>query len=165
MTSGRRAIVQARGAILGLAKHIPRAVGIPSLVSVHHVTEWRGCVSGPNIYVGQGFTDVQGRPSPWANPYYFLESDPLVATQSFTDFVRRRADRRYLLRPLFGKRLVCDCGRDGACHAEVLSKESAEMVAIEIPEDTGPADVPVDAVEQWQAARESHGGRHKRRRG
>ena len=153
MVVGVRSVVQARGSVLGLAKHLSGAMGRPSLVSVRHVRQWHDCISGPDIYVGPGFTDVQGRPSAWANPYFFMHADPLEAVSEFKAYVKRRADRRYWLRPLFGKCLVCDCERDGACHTDVLATEIAELVEAENPPATVTDEMPEDAVEQWKALR------------
>ena len=154
MPSGRAAVVAARKAVFGLVRHLAGTEGKPSACSVQHVTTWDGCISGANIYVGQGGIDVQGRPAAHANPYFFLEADPRVALQRFTQYVAKRADRRWWLTPLFGRTLVCDCERPEMCHAEVLAQNVAELVAQEVPIPEEPGREPTDAVAQWAALRE-----------
>ena len=118
--SGAAAVVRARDNIRGLAKHLTNAGDVPKLCSVSHVSQWDGCIAGPNIYVGQGHVDAQSRPSAYANPFYFLNDNPVEAVACFTRYLARRADKRWFLRPLYGRVLVCDCGRPDACHGMVL---------------------------------------------
>ena len=150
--SGAAAVVRARGAILGLASHLANTWGVPSLCSVSHVSKWDGCIAGPNIYVGQGFVDVQNRPSAYANPFFFLNDNPVEAVVDFTKYLARRADKRWFLRPLYGRVLVCDCGRPDACHANVLKDEIAAMVADEATVSAETAK-PTGAIEHWESLR------------
>ena len=74
------------------------------------------------LYVGDGSSDCQSRPSPWYNPFAYLESCPLNAIVAFRQYLETRSDLACFLSHLGGKTLVCDCTRGDLCHARTLTE-------------------------------------------
>ena len=89
-------------------------------VSVRHVVGDFHKFSSPLIYVGFGPSDIQSRPSQYANPYYFTCTDPEEALDLFREYIECRADLVQFLNPLQGAELVCDCKLGCFCHTSIL---------------------------------------------
>ena len=73
------------------------------------------------IYIGHGKTDCQSRPSPWSNPYIFVEYSRRDAFEKFRKYLQTRADLPEFLSHLEGKQMVCDCPNDEWCHGLILT--------------------------------------------
>ena len=90
-------------------------------------------------------TDCQGRPSQWANPYFYFDYDYNSAYTLFSEYLRARADLREWLFPLRNCELICDCNRGEYCHGNLLV-EAFEECFDHDPEDTD-ADMKLDAMD------------------
>ena len=88
----------------------------PLLPTLRHVSGPFHSYPSPLIYIGSGLSDIQGRPSQWANPYSFLESDPGAARALFDEYLRSRADLPEFLSHLSGAEMICDCSHRDFCH-------------------------------------------------
>ena len=69
-----------------------------SVPDLRHVSTDFHSFPSPLLYIGFGMTDIQSRPSQWANPFYFLESDGCVSLALFRRYLMSRADLRTFLR-------------------------------------------------------------------
>ena len=119
--TGDASIVELRNSILALSPYPNFPEGSPSQIpTVRHVRGEFHKFPSPLLYVGFGATDIQHRPSPWANPYFFTSSDPEEAALLFRCYLDNRADILQFLSPLRGAQLVCDCCLGFFCHAEIL---------------------------------------------
>jgi len=68
-----------------------------------------------------GSAKYVGRPSRWAEPKELHGTRQEIVRQYEERIMRMSAqDRENLLAPLRGKDLVCYCGPDDICHADVL---------------------------------------------
>ena len=72
------------------------------------------------IYVGCGRNDPQGRPSPYYNPFFCLDTSEAVANDRFGQWLGVRMDLSFFLQPLLGRSLLCDCHRGLGCHVHTL---------------------------------------------
>ena len=88
MPSGDPAIVNVRNELSALMA-IPRDVSLrvrppPCLLHIDYV-----CHSYPlpYLYIGNGTTDCQLRPSQWSNPYTSLVDDPEDAYEMFVNYL------------------------------------------------------------------------------
>ena len=126
--TGDASIVELRNSILALSPYSNFPEDIPlQIPTVRHVRGEFHKFPSPLIYVGFGETDIQHRPSPWANPYFFISSDPEEASILFKSYLDNRADILQFLSPLRGAQLVCDCCLGPFCHADILC-DYVEMV-------------------------------------
>ena len=75
----------------------PERFAVPTL---RHVTGKFHMYTAGRMYIGMGSSDAQGRPSQWANPYFFLVNDPATALSSFSSYLSSRADLTSFLSPL-----------------------------------------------------------------
>ena len=121
MPSGDDHVVAARLRLFNSAFRVcaPHAAPRP-IPSLMHVSGPFHKYSASLLYVGDGSSDCQSRPSPWFNPFAFLETDPLYACCCFRQYLLTRSDLSSFLSHLGGKKLVCDCSRGRLCHAAVL---------------------------------------------
>ena len=72
-----------------------------------------------HIYVGSG--KCGERPSPWGNPFIYIDNLSIpAAAREFVRYARTRADLDSWLFPLTDYTLRCDCGRS-YCHAAHLA--------------------------------------------
>ena len=119
---GDTVIVQCRDRLRSVMFHLPSEELVACAPSVvRHSSVPILPLSFSTVYVGCGVIDSQSRPSPWANPYVFLDRCPEGAYLSYSDYVCARADLRSFLTPLAGKTLLCDCNAGDFCHANVLA--------------------------------------------
>ena len=119
--SGDPEVVVLRDRLVNLLGPIPIPPVRPGrAMCVHCDATDRAWPSGV-IYTGCGRLDVQGRPSPYCNPFLDMP-DPAGALHAFSDFLFSRADLEVFLTPLRGATLICDCSyRDNLCHTELLA--------------------------------------------
>ena len=93
--------------------------------------------SSPLIYVGFGPSDIQSRPSQYANPYYFTSTDPDEALCLYREYLDCRADLAQFLEPLRGAELICDCKLGSYCHTSVLIEYVDKVQqCVVIPDDS-----------------------------
>ena len=104
--SGIPNIVELRNSILALmpAPNLPE-VSHSSLPIVRHVCGDFHRYPSPLVYVGFGPSDMQHRPSQWANPYCFICTNPEEAVDLFREYLGCRADLLQFLSPLCGAEL------------------------------------------------------------
>ena len=74
----------------------------------------------PYLYIGFGESDIQGRPSQWANRFYFLGADAESSFSLYSRYILSRADVLEFLTPLSGAVLICDCCMGQWCHGHSL---------------------------------------------
>ena len=121
MPSGDERIVSARQRLFCSAYNVCRPHSAPGHVpSCMHVSSPFHRYSSSLLYVGDGSSDCQSRPSAWFNPYAFVVSEPLEAVRLFRQYLESRADLAAFLSHCGGKTLVCDCSFGPDCHARVL---------------------------------------------
>ena len=72
------------------------------------------------VYVGCGRNDPQGRPSPYYNPFFFLNHSEAEANDLYGKWLSCRMDLSFFLHPLLGRALLCDCHRGLGCHVHTL---------------------------------------------
>ena len=118
---GEPDVVRCRAAVLDAMFHRPSCAVVPcAQASLRHSCVPVAPLPNSCMYIGFGLIDSQKRPSPWANPFFFLESDPCVSLDLYSDYICSRADRFEFLKPLAGKCLLCDCNFGDRCHGHVL---------------------------------------------
>ena len=144
--SGIQAIVDIRTQITALMpfRDLPVTGYLPR-PWVRHVFESLHEYPSSRMYIGFGMTDCQGRPSQWANPYFYLDYDYLSAYNLFSDYMKARADLREWLYPLRNCELICDCQRGEFCHGNLLIEAFEECFDFD-PEDAD-ADMKLDAMD------------------
>ena len=106
--SGKPEIVRLRDSLLNLIGEVPKPPTRPGRASCRHSDVATEAWPDGTVYTGSGRLDVQGRPSPYRNPFLDMP-DPAGALQSFSRLVFARADLEIFLRPLRGATCVCDC--------------------------------------------------------
>ena len=90
----------------------------------------------PLLYIGTGSSDIQGRPSQWANPFSFFVGDAESAFSLFTRYLESRADLLEFLTPLSGADMICDCKLGSWCHGHELTRTFQEKFLSESVVDT-----------------------------
>ena len=76
-------------ALLFSSVPVPFRSALPTL---RHVSGQFHMYTSSRVYIGMGSSDAQGRPSQWANPYFFLGNDPASALSSFSLYFSFCAD-------------------------------------------------------------------------
>ena len=117
--SGSAQVVDLRHRICTLFSPPSPFLVFPGAVSLRHSSALGPC-HGHLIYFCLGFSDPQGRPSQFANPFELTYPDASVAVEAFREFCHSRADLSWFFRPLCGKELVFDCSHPHTCHGSVL---------------------------------------------
>ena len=74
------------------------------------------------VYIGDGASDLQKRPSIFTNPFFLLTENVSVALAQFESWLWDRADLDEFLRPIIGVTVDCDCNRGEFCHFHVLRR-------------------------------------------
>ena len=100
------------------------------------------------LYVGDGSSDCQSRPSPWYNPFAFLESDILFAICCFRQYLETRTDLSDFLAHLGSNTLVCDCSRGQTCHSLTLIEFYAGMFLPTIVQAQRDAPAELSAIDE-----------------
>ena len=131
-----RALITAR--LFFSSVPVPRFAAPPTL---RHVDGMFHCYTSCRIYVGSGKSDCQGRPSPWANPFEFLDRDLSSSLSSFSSYLFDRADIVSFLFPLAGKELVCDCNNGANCHGHILMSRFSDVFTSTASADSLPRNV------------------------
>ena len=121
MPSGDNHLVDVRNRLFTTAFRVcsPHSAPGPVPTCMHVSTPFHR-YSSSLLYVGDGSSDCQSRPSPWYNPFAFLEADTLLAICLFRQYLETRSDLSAYLAQLGGKTLVCDCSRGQSCHSLLL---------------------------------------------
>ena len=92
-------------------------------LSVKPIHFWSDVLPIEAIYVGNGDAKFPCKPSPWLNPFVFMQNYmPGRAIDNYKAFNYQRSDLKNWLYPLSkAAYLVCDCKTDQcSCHAQVL---------------------------------------------
>ena len=118
--SGEVEIMELRSELISRLR-IPRSKASRSLrPAVLHGDRPVGQDASRLIYVGCGRNDPQLRPSPYYNPFFFLDHSEAIANDHFAQWLSVRMDLSFFLQPLLGKSLLCDCDRGLGCHVHTL---------------------------------------------
>ena len=126
--SGLPEIVRAREKVESLMFHdVAEHVVSAARCNVVHSSVPLSPFPPNSVYVGTGLIDCQSRPSIFCNPYIFLTSDRSERSFCFYNYLYARADLESFLRPLAGRTLVCDCGDEDECHADILAEVVSEV--------------------------------------
>ena len=129
LPSGIQSIVNARdivrSAMFAPAAHRSSTWIVPT---VKHVDGAFHSYPSPFLYIGFGESDIQGRPSQWANPFLFLGTDAEACFALFSRYVNSRADVVEFLTPLSGAILICDCCMGKWCHGNFLIQAFSERL-------------------------------------
>ena len=132
--SGAPRVVELRDQLLNLLSPVPVPPPRPGRAECRHSDDTTEAWPEGVIYTGLGRLDVQGRPSPYANPFVDMP-DPAGSLHAFSKFLFSRADLETFLAPLRGCTLVCDCAfRGPLCHTELLATiVNEEQEPVEAP--------------------------------
>ena len=118
--SGIQAVVNARASVRSVMftpEVTPRG---PFVVpSLRHVVGDFHAFPSPLLYIGFGHSDIQGRPSQWANPFYFFVGNAGNSRALYLRYLESHGDLFEYLTPLSNAELICDCklGNWGHGHA------------------------------------------------
>ena len=126
--SGDASVVQLRDRIASLMpfRDQPKSGFLPR-PWIRHVTGPFHEYPSSRVYIGFGMSDCQGRPSQWANPYFFLNHDSISSYNLFSEYLKARADLKEWLYPLRNVEMICDCDRDEYCHGNLLIQAFSEV--------------------------------------
>ena len=87
-----------------------------ALDDVPHPASWTKDL----VYVGRGHRGKGLPPSIWGNPFKVKGEGRQQAVENFREYMANNAELREQLPALRGKTLVCHCGPEDRCHADVL---------------------------------------------
>ena len=126
--SGDASVVQLRDRIASLMpfRDQPKSGFLPR-PWIRHVTGPFHEYPSSRVYIGFGMSDCQGRPSQWANPYFFLNHDSISSYNLFSEYLKARADLKEWLYPLRNVEMICDCDRDEYCHGNLLIQAFSDV--------------------------------------
>ena len=107
---GIQAVVNARASVRSVMftpEVIPRGPFV--MLSLRHVVGDFHAFPSPLLYLGFGHSDIQGRPSQWANPFYFFVGNAKNSFALYLRYLESRGDLLEYLTPLSNAELICDC--------------------------------------------------------
>ena len=118
--SGDAELVRLRSELISRLR-IPRSAVSRSLrPAILHGDRPVGQDASRLVYVGCGRNDPQGRPSPYYNPFFYLNQSEAEANYQYGRWLTVRMDLSFFLQPLLGRSLLCDCHRGLGCHVHTL---------------------------------------------
>ena len=88
------------------------------------------------MYVGVGPSDIQRRPSQWANLSYFICDGPEESLILYREYLDCRADLVQFLDPLRGAELICDCALGCFCHTCIIVQYVEHFHGVDLDQDT-----------------------------
>lgn len=119
--SGRPAVVRARSNLLSCMLSLILPMQVPFVVpTLGHVDGKFHSYPSPLVYLGLGPSDVQKRPSQWANPFLLLSADAENSYALFSRYLLTRGDLVEFLASLSNAELICDCACEEWCHGHAL---------------------------------------------
>ena len=91
----------------------------PSLPLLEHGNFAALTPSSAVVYIGNGSSDPQGRPSPLCNPFS-VGRTAKASLPLFRAYLGWRADIEIILSSIMGRSLLCDCTHGPLCHGLIL---------------------------------------------
>ena len=141
--------VQTNGSCLGVAPD-DKLVSVlgrsfentPSILPVRGHLDSIKCLMKGDLYTGRGYRQRGLSCSQFANPYKVAKFGRSRAIELFSTFLQDNAQLRSALWTLSGLRLVCHCGPQQPCHADILLSAYSHSFAGAFDRDESHSGVP-----------------------
>ena len=131
----------------------------PSILPVRGHLDAIKCLMKGDLYIGRGCRQRGLSCSQFANPYKVAKFGRSRAIELFSTFLQDNAQLRSALWTLSGLRLVCHCGPQQPCHADVLISAYSHSFPGAFDRDDPHSGVPPtsDQLNYLAELREEHG--------